>query len=103
MHLEGCSPPNSAVASFNRWTSVVNASFKAVPLNHKEEKLQRIQMQHKSVKFSENRASERKLTKLKDAYQCFLSKSTNSTGLVIFNVQYSRQRLKIKDAHRKQI
>ena len=38
MHLEGCSPPNSAVASFNRWTSAVKASFKAVPLNHMQDK-----------------------------------------------------------------
>lgn len=39
MHLEGCSPLNSAVAIFNRWTSVVKASFKAVRLHHKQEKL----------------------------------------------------------------
>lgn len=38
MHFEGFSPLNSVVASFNRWTSVVKASFKAIPLCHKQQK-----------------------------------------------------------------
>lgn len=51
MHLDGFSPLISAVASFNRWTSAVKASFKAKPLHHKQNKLHQSWMQHKSINF----------------------------------------------------